>query len=373
MPDQDAGPQQDADVSRRLIELLRSRVRSNQCDDLVAYFNSIFPEYHSPHTAHPSLPIQENRKRYHLEELLQYHDQEFIEAIYAAVLKRAVDEDGLAQGLAQLRSGHASRIKYLGHLCYSEEGKQSEVSIRGLPLRFFLTRLTAVPVLGMFAGALLNFDRLAFLDVEVAGLRGRARRLQRPPEWFESQREENLHEAFAGRTIGERGLSVALPKLGTDEEVVLAELERLPVLLSLYGEDFVRAAFLVVLAREPAPDEMDRIQHQLDEGLSSRVRVLGELCASPDAVRSIDSIPGLRRACRLERRERIPLLGFFLRLPHLLRVLARLDLTMEYNVGALAGSRTRLTGVEADIYRHYNDSIAHLRSELVEAFRQEEP
>ena len=373
MPEQGAAPQQGTDVSHRLIELLRSRVRSNQCDDLVAYFNHVFPEYHSPHAAHPSLPIQENRKQYHLEELLQYHDQEFIEAIYAAVLKRAVDEEGLAQGLAQLRSGHASRIKYLGHLCYSDEGKQSGVSIRGLSLRFFLTRLTAIPVLGMFAGALLNFDRLAFLDVEVAGLRGRARRLQAPPQWFDSQRDENLHEAFAGRTIGERGLSAALPKLASDEEPPLAELERLPVLLSLYGEDFIRAAFLVVLEREPRQDEIDATLGQLDKGLSSRVRVLGELCASPDAVRGIDSIPGLRRACRLESLGRIPLLGFLVRLPHLLRVLSRLDRTMEYNMGALAGSRTRLTGLEADIYRHYNDSISHLRSELVEAFRQEEP
>ena len=98
--------------------------------------------------------------RYHINDLLQYHDHTFIWNAYRAILKREPDEPGLHQYLRTLRSGRFNKIDVLGSLRYSVEGESQNVHIEGLGPRPVLRRLYRVPVLGYVLELLIGIARL---------------------------------------------------------------------------------------------------------------------------------------------------------------------------------------------------------------------
>ena len=66
-------------------------------------------------------PAFEKRDRYQLNELVGFHDEEFVRTAYRAVLGREPDDAGLAEYLGKLRSGHYNKIDILHSLRFSPE------------------------------------------------------------------------------------------------------------------------------------------------------------------------------------------------------------------------------------------------------------
>jgi O-antigen chain-terminating methyltransferase len=98
--------------------------------------------------------------RYHINELLQYHDGVFVQAAYRAVLKRSPAEVELLRDLNRLRSGYANKIDLLATLRYSPEGKAKKVQLEGLTFPALIRRLGRVPVFGYFIRLTIAFVRL---------------------------------------------------------------------------------------------------------------------------------------------------------------------------------------------------------------------
>lgn len=93
----------------------------------------------------PPLP---NTQAYRLDDLLAFHDREFVRQAYLAVLKRPPDAPGEAHYLSKLRGGALTQVDILGRLRYSPEGKRHKVKIAGLLSPLALRQLGRVPVLG---------------------------------------------------------------------------------------------------------------------------------------------------------------------------------------------------------------------------------
>src|SRR5256885_3106840 len=85
---------------------------------------------------------------YHLNDLLKFHDADFLNAAYRAILKREPDSFGYKYYLEQLREGHLDKVDVLAILRFSTEGELHKVPVKGLPLPTFLRRLSNLPIIG---------------------------------------------------------------------------------------------------------------------------------------------------------------------------------------------------------------------------------
>lgn len=88
------------------------------------------------------------QQNYNLNELLKYHDTDFITNAYKAILGRTPDTNGLDYYLKQLRNGELCKAEILGHLRFSPEGRQKKISMKGLFIPFIFHRSLKTPVLG---------------------------------------------------------------------------------------------------------------------------------------------------------------------------------------------------------------------------------
>jgi O-antigen chain-terminating methyltransferase len=97
---------------------------------------------------------------YHVNDLLKYHDSQFIWNAYRAVLQREPDEPGLNGFLQKLRSGRWNKIDVLARLRFSPEGRRKNITIDGLQPRAMFRRLYRLPVLGYVAEWVVNLVSL---------------------------------------------------------------------------------------------------------------------------------------------------------------------------------------------------------------------
>lgn len=96
--------------------------------------------------------------RYHINDLLRYHDRHFVENAYLATLKRPADASELAEDLDRLRSGRLSKVDLIERLLLSLEGRRAKVEVSGRGSSV-AKRLNHIPVLGYllrFAKGLLR-------------------------------------------------------------------------------------------------------------------------------------------------------------------------------------------------------------------------
>lgn len=100
---------------------------------------------------------------YHVNDLLQYHDQTFVWNAYRAILKREPDETGLREFLKLLRSGRFNKLDVLAALRFSVEGRERNVRVVGLERRPQLRRLYRVPILGYVLETLVAIARLPLM------------------------------------------------------------------------------------------------------------------------------------------------------------------------------------------------------------------
>jgi FkbM family methyltransferase len=108
------------------------------------------------------IPI-DDAAHYHVNDLLKHHDKEFVRNAYRALLKREADESGFNHYLDSLRNGRYNKIDILAALRYSNEGRERNVSLRGLRLPYTLRRLYRIPALGYFLQLSVALLRLPVL------------------------------------------------------------------------------------------------------------------------------------------------------------------------------------------------------------------
>jgi SAM-dependent methyltransferase len=107
----------------------------------------------SPETGPPKLQLQpgfepRSDHRYHINDLLRYHDRVFVQAAYRAVLKRSPDETESLRELKRLRSGYINKVDLLADLRFSPEGRAKGVYLDGLIFPALIRRLGQLPLIG---------------------------------------------------------------------------------------------------------------------------------------------------------------------------------------------------------------------------------
>ncbi len=88
--------------------------------------------------------------KYHVNDLLKYHDRDFVHNAYQVILRREPDEQGYLHNIEMLRSGELNKIDVLGSLSFSPEGRKHSRKIEGLLTPLLIRRLERVPLLGYF-------------------------------------------------------------------------------------------------------------------------------------------------------------------------------------------------------------------------------
>lgn len=114
----------------------------------------------------PPLKLQpelEKRDRYHLNDLLGFHDEVFVRNAYKVILKREPDDSGMAHFLKNLRNGRYSKLDVLSALRFSSEGENVNVQIEGLSRRSVLRKMYRVPVAGYLLRLAVAVARLPVL------------------------------------------------------------------------------------------------------------------------------------------------------------------------------------------------------------------
>jgi SAM-dependent methyltransferase len=137
--------------------------RANYRQLIIQNFNAFLAP---PISSLPPLKLQpelEKRDRYHLNDLLGFHDEVFVRNAYKVILKREPDDSGMAHFLKNLRSGRYSKLDILSILRFSPEGENVNVQIEGLGKRTILRKMYRVPVAGYLLRWLVALARLPVL------------------------------------------------------------------------------------------------------------------------------------------------------------------------------------------------------------------
>ena len=107
------------------------------------------PEFH-PHA----------NNRYQVNDLLKFHDREFIQNAFRAILKRGPDNTGYKNFIEALRSGRLNKIDVLARLRYSSEGRAKKVEVEGLLLPALVRSAYRIPLIGYLFHLLVALARL---------------------------------------------------------------------------------------------------------------------------------------------------------------------------------------------------------------------
>jgi len=97
---------------------------------------------------------------YHVNELLKYHDRNFIQNAYRAILKRGPDTTGFEAFASRLRSGQVNKVDILARLRHSKEGRSKGVKIQGLFLPAAIRQAYRIPILGYILQLFVSLLRL---------------------------------------------------------------------------------------------------------------------------------------------------------------------------------------------------------------------
>jgi len=114
----------------------------------------------------PPLKLQpelEKRDRYHVNDLLGFHDEVFVRNAYKVILKREPDDSGMAHFLKNLRNGRYSKLDVLSALRFSSEGENVNAQIEGLSRGSVLRKMYRVPVAGYLLRLAVAIARLPVL------------------------------------------------------------------------------------------------------------------------------------------------------------------------------------------------------------------
>ena len=146
-----------------LTSVIRESIAAQKHEDRFAVIAST-PENGVPSPV-PELKLQpdfqpRSNNRYHIGDLLRYHDRAFIDAAYRAILKRPPDATEFARDIKRLRSGESNKIDLLAALRYSNEGRAKGVELDGLTVPAMIRRVGQLPIVGYFVRLVIALVRL---------------------------------------------------------------------------------------------------------------------------------------------------------------------------------------------------------------------
>ncbi|MEA2175901.1 MAG: hypothetical protein QOD00_3493, partial [Blastocatellia bacterium] len=196
--------------------------------------------------------------QYHVNDLLQYHDRNFIQNAYRVILKRGPDATGFKDFIDALRAGRLNKIDVLARLRYSSEGRSKKVQINGLLVPAVIRQSYRVPVLGY----------LFQLLVALARLPKSARSQQQFEAHVLAQQEQIADYANATKTAlanQAREVSAALARLNAAGQSALAQAQRQQQQLELLMNE-----------QRAIRDETRASLDQFREEMLSRVDQLGQ-------------------------------------------------------------------------------------------------
>jgi O-antigen chain-terminating methyltransferase len=101
--------------------------------------------------------------RYHVNDLLQYHDRDFVRNAYRALLKREPDDSGYNHYLDSLRSGRLTKQEIIVILRASPEGRNKAIRIDGLRLPLLREQLYRIPGLRYLVQWVMAWVRLPIM------------------------------------------------------------------------------------------------------------------------------------------------------------------------------------------------------------------
>ena len=160
----------------------------------------------------PAFQIHRDNK-YHVNDLLMFHGEEFVRNSYRALLLREPDEAGLAYHLQSLASGRFNKIDVLASLHFSPEGRRSRVTLTGLSIPATIRRLGRVPFLGYVIRMTIAVLRLP-----------RLLQYQNQFEFYSTAVQQRIVDH---QNQGQKDLSNALSQIGTQMlETVQATIEQ---------------------------------------------------------------------------------------------------------------------------------------------------
>lgn len=101
--------------------------------------------------------------RYHLNDLLKYHDRDFVRNAYRALLKREPDDSGYNHFLDSLRGGQLTKQEIIVILRASPEGRDKAIKIEGLRLPVLRRQLYRIPGLRYLIQLVTTLVRLPIM------------------------------------------------------------------------------------------------------------------------------------------------------------------------------------------------------------------
>jgi O-antigen chain-terminating methyltransferase len=148
-----------------LAAVIRESIAAQQHHDGPRVVDSSFASGSTAPSPAPELKLQpdfqpRSNNRYHISDLLRYHDRAFVDNSYRAILKRPPDATEFARDLKRLRSGEFNKIDLLATLRYSNEGKAKGVELDGLTVPALVRQLGQLPVIGYFVRLAIALVRL---------------------------------------------------------------------------------------------------------------------------------------------------------------------------------------------------------------------
>ncbi|HET6975722.1 MAG TPA: methyltransferase domain-containing protein [Pyrinomonadaceae bacterium] len=139
--------------------------------------------------------------RYHVNDLLQFHGEEFVRNAYQALLMREPDAAGLNYHVQSLTSGRFNKIDVLASLHNSPEGRRSPVTITGLLVPTTIRRLGRIPVIGYLIRMLMAILRLPAAIQNQSQFEQYALSVQQRIVDHQTQRDRDLSHALAQLTM----------------------------------------------------------------------------------------------------------------------------------------------------------------------------
>jgi len=98
-----------------------------------------------------------NKEPLHINDFLKFEGTEFIEFIYATILRRLPDLHGLRHKLHLLQTGKQTQLEILVRIRLSPEGRKNNVSIKGFSKAFLCALFFGIPGIG----AILRYIKIA--------------------------------------------------------------------------------------------------------------------------------------------------------------------------------------------------------------------
>lgn len=151
------------------INAIKARIRAGAmaaaarrgAKDAALAFNSDSSSGQEPPTFSLQPPFQtRSDDRYHVNDLVKYHDRNFIQNAYLAILKRGPDATGFTNFIGSLRQGRLNKIDILARLRYSSEGRAKKVEVKGLLFPAIVRQAYHIPLLGYVLNLAVGFARL---------------------------------------------------------------------------------------------------------------------------------------------------------------------------------------------------------------------